>query len=75
MKTFFAVVGIIIALYIVMVILLFPWHCVVEGTSLVTNQIDLRPFYTVSPSIATLFPSGATKMSISFIYPQDFTID
>jgi len=50
-------------------------HCTVTGSRMISNQIDLRPFYTVSPNIATLLPAGVTRMTISFTYPDNFSIE
>lgn len=48
--------------------------CRLDGTTLVANHIDLRPFYTISPSITTLLPPGATKMTVTYTYPEGFRV-
>jgi len=49
-------------------------YCSVVGSKLVANQIDLRPFYTISPNIAILLPTGVTRIVTTFTYPQGFSI-
>jgi hypothetical protein len=43
--------------------------CAKSGTIVVGNPIDLRPFYAMSPNLATLLPFGVTKATVTFTYP------
>lgn len=43
--------------------------CGTNGTLLVGNPVDLRPFYVMSPNTSMQMPSGVTKASVSFTYP------
>ncbi len=49
-------------------------YCMLTGTHLISNQIDLRPFFTISPNIAVLLPTGVTRMTTTFTYPPGFRI-
>ncbi len=46
--------------------------CGTAGTQRLSNRIDLRPFYTVSPSLPTLLPAGVAKMTVDYTYPESF---
>ena len=46
--------------------------CGTNGSLLVGNPIDLRPFYVMSPNTAMQLPFGVTKASVSFTYPDAF---
>lgn len=46
--------------------------CSMAGSLYVGNRIDLRPFYSISPSVATILPFGVTKMTVAFTYPEGF---
>ena len=43
--------------------------CAGAGTAVLSNPIDLRPFYTLSPNLALQLPSGVTKTVVTFTYP------
>ena len=43
--------------------------CATAGSSLISNAIDLRPFYAVSPNLAIALPPGVTKAVVTFTYP------
>ncbi len=47
-------------------------YCGSSGTQRLANRIDLRPFYTVSPSFATLLPFGVAKMTVDYAYPESY---
>jgi hypothetical protein len=47
-------------------------YCGTSGTQKLANRIDLRPFYTVSPSFPTLLPPGVAKMTVDYTYPESF---
>ncbi|HVT05283.1 MAG TPA: tetratricopeptide repeat protein [Thermoanaerobaculia bacterium] len=46
--------------------------CSIAGSIYIGNRIDLRPFYSISPSIATVLSFGVTKMTVAFTYPEGF---
>ncbi|MGK2857765.1 MAG: tetratricopeptide repeat protein [Thermoanaerobaculia bacterium] len=46
--------------------------CGTSGNQRLANRIDLRPFYTVSPSLPMLLPFGVAKMTIDYTYPESF---
>lgn len=46
--------------------------CGMSGNRRLGNQIDLRPFYTISPSFPTLLPFGTQRMTIDYTYPDDY---
>jgi len=48
--------------------------CAMAGTKLVGNQIDLRPFYTLSPNLNMLLPFGVTRVTVTFTYPENFSL-
>ena len=48
--------------------------CATAGTRLLGNQIDLRPFYTLSPNLAMVLPFGVVRSSTAFTYPDSFKI-
>ena len=43
--------------------------CAVQGATLLTNPIDLRPFYPLSPNLAVQLPTGVTRALVTFTYP------
>lgn len=43
--------------------------CAMQGTLLVSNPIDLRPFYVMSPNLAIALQNGVTRAVVSFTYP------
>lgn len=43
--------------------------CATAGSTLISNAIDLRPFYAVSPNLAIALPPGVTKAVVTFTYP------
>lgn len=46
--------------------------CGTSGSQKLANRIDLRPFYTVSPSLPMLLPFGVAKMTVDYTYPESF---
>ena len=46
--------------------------CAMQGTLLVGNQIDLRPFYVMSPNLAIALQNGVTRAVVSFTYPDSY---
>lgn len=43
--------------------------CATNGSSMITNAIDLRPFYAMSPNLGVVLPPGVTKAVVTFTYP------
>ena len=43
--------------------------CATAGTQMLTNPIDLRPFYAMSPNLAIALPAGVTRAVVTFVYP------
>lgn len=48
--------------------------CATAGALLLSNPIDLRPFYALSPNIAMALPLGVTRATVTFTYPESFKI-
>jgi tetratricopeptide (TPR) repeat protein len=46
--------------------------CAMQGTLLISNQIDLRPFYVMSPNLAIALQNGVTRAVVSFTYPDSY---
>ena len=42
--------------------------CTMQGTYLVSNLIDLRPFYVFSPNLAMALQNGVTRAVVTFTY-------
>ena len=42
--------------------------CAASGSTLLTNPIDLRPFYALSPNLAMQLPNGVTRAVVTFTY-------
>lgn len=43
--------------------------CAAAGATLLSNAIDLRPFYALTPSLAMQLPNGVTRAAVTFTYP------
>ncbi|HUP59960.1 MAG TPA: tetratricopeptide repeat protein [Thermoanaerobaculia bacterium] len=43
--------------------------CATAGNTLLSNSIDLRPFYVFSPNLAIALQNGVTRAVVSFAYP------
>ncbi len=48
--------------------------CGSSGTLLLSNQIDLRPFYVLSPNLAVALQNGVTKAIVAFTYPDSYLV-
>ncbi|HKR65991.1 MAG TPA: hypothetical protein VJZ00_19825, partial [Thermoanaerobaculia bacterium] len=48
--------------------------CASAGAQLLSNPIDLRPFYAMSPNLAMALQNGVTKAIVTFTYPDAFTV-
>ncbi len=48
--------------------------CATSGNQFLSNLIDLRPFYTMSPNLAIALPPGVTRANVSFTYPESFAV-
>lgn len=46
--------------------------CASAGAQTLTNAIDLRPFYVMSPNLAIALQNGVTKAIVTFTYPATF---
>lgn len=42
--------------------------CAASGSQLLSNPIDLRPFYTMSPNLGIALPNGVTKATVTVTY-------
>jgi tetratricopeptide (TPR) repeat protein len=43
-------------------------RCGLAGGTILSNEIDLRPFYAFSPNLAMALPPGVTRAAVSFTY-------
>jgi tetratricopeptide (TPR) repeat protein len=43
--------------------------CAASGAALLSNNIDLRPFYALTPNLAMQLPNGVTRAVVTFTYP------
>lgn len=48
--------------------------CGTQGTTLLSNPIDLRPFYVMSPNLAIALQSGVARAVVSFTYPDSYSL-
>ena len=46
--------------------------CGTNGSLLIGNPIDLRPFYAVSPNTSMIIPFGVNKATVTFTYPESY---
>ncbi|HYI09150.1 MAG TPA: tetratricopeptide repeat protein [Thermoanaerobaculia bacterium] len=44
--------------------------CAGAGTAPLTNAVDLRPFYTLSPNLGIALQNGITRAVVTFTYPE-----
>jgi Flp pilus assembly protein TadD len=44
-------------------------RCGTAGNLFLTNPIDLRPFYAITPNLATTLGNGVTRATVTFTYP------
>lgn len=49
-------------------------RCGLTGTTILSNEIDLRPFYAFTPNLAIALPTGITRASVSFTYPDGYKV-
>jgi len=49
-------------------------RCGLAGSTVLSNPIDLRPFYAFTPNTALAFPSGVTRATVSFTYPDTYKV-
>ncbi len=49
-------------------------RCGISGTTILANSIDLRPFYSFSPSLPIMLTSGVTRSTVSFTYPDGYRV-
>jgi tetratricopeptide (TPR) repeat protein len=43
-------------------------RCATAGMTILSNAIDLRPFYAIAPHLATVLVPGVTRATVSFTY-------
>ena len=43
-------------------------RCATSGTTILGNAIDLRPFYAITPNLATVLGGGVTRATVTFTY-------
>ena len=41
---------------------------------LLSNLIDLRPFYTMSPDLTMTLPSGVSRATVTLTYPDSYKL-
>jgi tetratricopeptide (TPR) repeat protein len=49
-------------------------RCGLAGTQILSNPIDLRPFYAFSPNMTVALPGGVTRATVSFTYPDGYKV-
>lgn len=48
--------------------------CASAGSQILSNPIDLRPFYALSPNLAIALQNGVTRAVVAFTYPDSYTL-
>jgi Flp pilus assembly protein TadD len=48
--------------------------CATSGTLMLSNPIDLRPFYAMTPNLSMALPLGVTRAAVTFTYPEGFKV-
>jgi tetratricopeptide (TPR) repeat protein len=48
--------------------------CGTAGTASLSNPIDLRPFYALSPNLAIALPPGVSRATVTFTYPGGYQV-
>lgn len=48
--------------------------CGAAGSAILGNQVDLRPFYALSPNLAIPLGFGVTKASVTLTYPDSYKL-
>lgn len=49
-------------------------RCGISGTQVLSNPVDLRPFYALTPNLEIVLPNGVTRASVSFTYPDSYKV-
>ena len=49
-------------------------RCGMSGTTLLSNSLDLRPFYALTPNLAMVLSNGVTRATVSFTYPDSYKV-
>jgi len=49
-------------------------RCGMSGTTLLGNPVDLRPFYALTPNLATVLGNGVTRATVSLTYPDSYKV-
>ncbi|HVT42840.1 MAG TPA: tetratricopeptide repeat protein [Thermoanaerobaculia bacterium] len=47
-------------------------HCGISGGRYLSNPIDLRPFYFLTPDLAMVLGNGVTRATVTISYPDSF---
>lgn len=45
--------------------------CAGTGVNVLSNPVDLRPFYTMSPNLGVALQNGITRLLVTFTYPAN----
>jgi Flp pilus assembly protein TadD len=48
--------------------------CATSGSTLLSNPIDLRPFYVLSPNLSMILQNGVSKAIVTFTYPDGYNV-
>ncbi|HEY3053817.1 MAG TPA: tetratricopeptide repeat protein [Thermoanaerobaculia bacterium] len=48
--------------------------CGTSGSLLLSNAIDLRPFYAMSPDLAISLPAGVARATVTVTYPDSYKL-
>ncbi|HYR28615.1 MAG TPA: tetratricopeptide repeat protein [Thermoanaerobaculia bacterium] len=48
--------------------------CATSGSLLLSNQVDLRPFYALSPNLNIALQNGVTRAVVTFTYPDSYAV-
>ncbi len=49
-------------------------RCGLSGSTVLSNPIDLRPFYAFTPNLAVALTNGVTRATVSFTYPDSYKV-
>ena len=49
-------------------------RCGLAGATILSNPVDLRPFYAFSPNLAIALGNGVTRATVSFTYPDSYRV-
>jgi hypothetical protein len=49
-------------------------RCGIAGSTILSNPVDLRPFYAFSPNLGVALANGITRATVSFTYPDSYRV-